>query len=165
MATRAAAVEGSFVEDKDASVSWHYRKVAVGKGPREAARLTQELSAALADTSATILQGSRVVEVKDSSTDKGLVVKELAAASPDASMLIVGDDVTDEDMFRAAPEGAVTVHVGGGATVAKMRLVGPDHVRKLLTELADRLDLRIHADHAEREDESPDPDPVGAKTR
>jgi trehalose 6-phosphate synthase/phosphatase len=164
MATRAAAVEDSFVEEKDASVSWHYRKVALVKGRRAAARLTRELGAALADTSATILQGSRVVEVKDSSTDKGLVVKELAAASPDARMLIVGDDVTDEDMFRAAPEGAVTVHVGGGETVAKMRLVGPDQVRKLLTELADRLDLRIHADDAEREDDVPDPDRVAAET-
>ncbi len=164
MAIRAAAVEGSLVEEKDASVSWHYRKVAVAKGRREAARLTRELGAALADTSATILQGSRVVEVKDSGTDKGLVVKELAAACPDARMLIVGDDVTDEDMFRAAPEGAVTVHVGGGKTVAKMRLVGPDQVRKMLTELAERLDLRVHADHAENEDEAPDQDRVAART-
>jgi hypothetical protein len=45
-----------------------------------------------------------------------------------------------------------------------MRLVGPDQVRKLLTELADRLDQRIHADHAEREDEAPDSDRVAAKT-
>ena len=64
-------------------------------------------------------------------------------------MLIVGDDVTDEDMFLAAPDGAVTVHVGSGPTAARMRLVGPDQVRKLLTELAERLDLRIHPDHSE----------------
>ena len=164
MKARAATVPDSLMEEKDASISWHYRKVAVRKGRREAALLTSALGLALADSSATILQGSRVVEVKDASTDKGLVVKELAAASPDTRMLIVGDDVTDEDMFRAAPDGAVTVHVGSGPTEARMRLVGPDQVRKLLTELAGRLDLRIHADHAEAFEGAVDAEPAKAKT-
>ena len=149
IAARAAAVPGSMVEEKDASIAWHYRNVPVRKGRREAALLTTDLAFALEDSTATILQGSRVVEVKDARTNKGLVVTEVAAASPDARMLIVGDDVTDEDMFLAAPDGAVTVHVGSGPTAARMRLVGPDQVRKLLTELAERLDLRVHPDHSE----------------
>jgi len=148
MAEWAAAVPGSFVEEKEAAISWHYRNVGLGTGRRQAASLTRRLESLLAGSSATILQGSRVVEVKDASTDKGLVVMELAAASPTARMLIVGDDVTDEDMFRAAPEDAVTVHVGGGRSAARMRLVGPDQVRKLLTELTERLDQRVHPDRA-----------------
>jgi trehalose 6-phosphate synthase/phosphatase len=164
IAAHAATVPDSFVEEKDAAISWHYRRLPVRRGRREAARLTNELSLALADSSATILQSSRVVEVKDVSTDKGLVVKELAAASPDNRMLIVGDDVTDEDMFRAAPDGAVTVHVGGGPTEARMRLVGPDQVRKLLAELAERLDLRVHADHAETLEDTVEAAPVGSES-
>lgn len=155
MAARAATVPGSFVEEKDAAIAWHYRKVAVSQGRREAASLTSELDASLADSSATILQGSRVVEVKDAGTDKGLVVMDLAAASPTARMLIVGDDVTDEDMFRAAPEDAVSVHVGGGRSAARMRLIGPDQVRKLLAELTERLDLRVHPDRAGTPGEGP----------
>ena len=161
LAAWAATVPDSFVEEKDASISWHYREVPVRRGRREAASLTSQLGVSLADSTATIIQGSRVVEVKDASTDKGLVVRELAAASPGAGMLIVGDDVTDEDMFRAAPDGAITVHVGSGATDARMRLVGPEQVRKLLTELAGRLDLRAHADHAEAFGED---DPSAADT-
>ena len=145
---RAAAVPGSLVEEKDASIAWHYRQVPV-RGRREAALLTRELNVVLANSTATIIRGSRVVEVKDASTDKGLVVRELAAASPGARMLIMGDDVTDEDMFRSAPDGAATVHVGSGRTEARMRLIGPDQVRKVLTELTDRLDLRVHPDRAE----------------
>jgi hypothetical protein len=29
-----------------------------------------------------------------------------------------------------------------------MRLIGPDQVRKLLTEVADHLDIRVHPDNA-----------------
>jgi trehalose 6-phosphate synthase/phosphatase len=148
MVARAGLVPDSFVEVKDASVAWHYRNVAAGTGRREAESLTRELRASLADSSASILQGSRVVEVKDVNTDKGIVARELAAASPSAKMLVIGDDVTDEDMFRSAPGDAVTVHVGSGQTAARMRLIGPDQVRKLLTELIEQLDLRIHPDHA-----------------
>ncbi len=148
MATRAEAVPESFVEEKDAAVAWHYRNVPLGTGRREAAALIGELRAGLADSTATIMHGNRVVEVKDANTNKGLVVKELAEASPGARLLIIGDDVSDEDMFRAAPPDAVTVHVGTGRTDARMRLIGPDQVRKLLTELTDRLDLRVHPDRA-----------------
>lgn len=148
VAARAAAVPGSFMEEKDGSVVWHYRNVAPGTGRREAASLTRELRATLADSSATVAQGSRVVEAKDASTDKGLIVSKLVAASPAARLLVVGDDLSDEDMFLAAPEDAVTVHVGGGSTVARMRLIGPDQVRKLLTEVADHLDIRVHPDNA-----------------
>jgi trehalose 6-phosphate synthase/phosphatase len=163
MAARAELVPDSFVEEKDASVAWHYRNVAAGTGRREAESLTRELRTLLADSSASILQGSRVIEVKDVSTDKGIVVRELAAATPGARMLVIGDDVTDEDMFRSAPADAVTVRVGSGQTAARMRLIGPDQVRKLLTELIDQLDLRIHPDHAlpVRSVEQPEADGAG----
>jgi len=59
-------------------------------------------------------------------------------------MLVMGDDVTDEDMFSLRPGRRVTVHVGSGQTAAQMPLIGPDQVRKLLTELIQQLDLRIH---------------------
>ena len=145
---RAASVPGSLVEEKDASIAWHYRKVPVAKGKREAAILTKELEALLGGTTGTVLHGSLVVEAKDTGTDKGLVIREQAAASPGVRMLIVGDDATDEDMFRAAPADAITVHVGTGKTVARMRLIGPDQVRNLLMELAAQLDLRAHPEQA-----------------
>jgi trehalose 6-phosphate synthase/phosphatase len=144
MGARTLGTPGSFVESKDASLAWHYRNVPTVAGRREAAALIGELEAALDGTTAEILRGSRVVEVRDSSMNKGLIVEDIAAAVPSARMLIVGDDVTDEDMFRAAPPDAVTVHVGSGATLAAMRLMGPDQVRKMLTELEGRLSGRSY---------------------
>ncbi len=148
MEARTLGTPGSFVESKDASLAWHYRNVPTSVGRRGAAALTSDLEAALDGTSAAILRGSRVVEVRDSSTNKGLIVKDIEAALPAARMIIVGDDVTDEDMFDAAPPDAVTVHVGTGASSARMRLLGPDRVRKMLSELEERLAVRGHIGRA-----------------
>jgi trehalose 6-phosphate synthase/phosphatase len=144
MDARTVDVPGSFVESKDASLAWHYRNAPAALGRREAGALIAQLENSLADTPAQILRGSRVVEVRDSSTHKGLIVGKIEAALPSARMLIAGDDVTDEDMFRAAPADAVTVHVGRGGTLARMRLMGPDQVRKMLSELEARLAVRAH---------------------
>jgi trehalose 6-phosphate synthase/phosphatase len=148
MAQYAAAVPGSMVEEKDASIAWHYRQVPVGTGRREAASLVRALGTLLAQSSATIVQGSRVIEVRDAATDKGRVVNDLLAAAPAARMLVMGDDTTDEDMFKAAPADAVTVKVGVSPTSARMRLMGPDQVRVVLTELVAALDQRAHPDRA-----------------
>ncbi len=148
MAQYAEAVPGSIVEEKDASIAWHYRRVPVGTGRREAAALTRALGTVIAQSSATIVEGSRVIEVRDSATDKGRVVNDLVAASPGARLLVMGDDVTDEDMFRAAPGDAVTVKVGVSPTAAAMRLMGPDQVRVVLTEIVATLDLRVHPDRS-----------------
>jgi trehalose 6-phosphate synthase/phosphatase len=148
MAQYAEAVPGSIVEEKDASIAWHYRRVPIGTGRREAAALTRALETVIAQSSATIVEGSRVIEVRDAATDKGRVVNELVAASPGARLLVMGDDVTDEDMFRAAPGDAVTVKVGVSPTAAAMRLMGPDQVRVVLTEIVTTLDLRVHPDRS-----------------
>jgi trehalose 6-phosphate synthase/phosphatase len=135
---RAREVAGSFVEEKDASLAWHYRNVEPAVGDRAVRQLRRELGGALRKGEATILDGNKVVEVREASIHKGLLVTELADAQPESRMLIAGDDATDEDMFAAAPRDAITVRVGPGRTRARFRLAGPDQVRSLLAELARR---------------------------
>jgi len=139
IAAQSHAVPGSFQEDKEASVAWHYRTVPLEVGRRESAALVRKLSRDLAGTSAAVLRGHKVVEVRDAGVNKGLVARELALANPRARLVVAGDDLTDEDMFRAAPADAVTIRVGTGRTAARMRLLGPDQVRRFLMELEERL--------------------------
>jgi trehalose 6-phosphate synthase/phosphatase len=142
MSAQALAVPGSFLEDKEASVAWHYRMVPPEVGRRESGALARRLSRELAGTSAFVLRGHKVVEVRDAGVSKGLVARELDLANPRARLVAAGDDLTDEDMFKAAPADAVTVHVGGGPTAARMRLLGPEQVRRFLVELEQRLTER-----------------------
>ncbi|MEZ0241169.1 MAG: trehalose-phosphatase, partial [Chloroflexota bacterium] len=131
------AVPGSHVEEKEASVAWHYRNADEKAGERGARELQAEL-ATLDARDASVVHGARIVEVRQAGLHKGLVVEEVRAANPGAKLVIVGDDTTDEDMFAAAPRGSLTVKVGPGATRARFRLGGPDQVRVLLGELARR---------------------------
>jgi trehalose 6-phosphate synthase/phosphatase len=129
-------IAGSFVEEKEASIAWHYRKADVRAGGRAANRLRRELARILKGSGASVLSGNRVVEVRHEGIHKGLLVDALREMQPWARVLIVGDDVTDEDMFAAAPPDAVTVRVGPGRTKARFRVAGPDQVRAALAEIA-----------------------------
>jgi trehalose 6-phosphate synthase/phosphatase len=135
---RARDVAGSFVEEKEASLAWHYRNVEDPIGDRAARALRRELAGALRPGDAKVVDGNKVVEVREASLHKGLPVTELADAQPGSRMLIAGDDATDEDMFVAAPRDAITVRVGPGRTRARFRVAGPDQIRALLSELARR---------------------------
>jgi trehalose 6-phosphate synthase/phosphatase len=127
---------GSFVEEKDASIAWHYRNANEETGRRTARGLLRSLPRTLAGEDASVLDGDRVVEVRSGSIHKGRIVEELEATEPRSRLVILGDDLTDEDMFRSAPADAMTIRVGGGPTIARLRLAGPDQVRAFLADLA-----------------------------
>jgi trehalose 6-phosphate synthase/phosphatase len=135
---RVDAVAGSHLEEKEASLVWHYRNADPATAVVAARALRAELETALRDTGARVDAGSAIVEVRQTGIDKALVVEAAQAMHRGLPLVVVGDDVTDEDMFAAAPDDAVTVRVGAGQTVARFRLGGPDQVRALLGLLARR---------------------------
>jgi trehalose 6-phosphate synthase/phosphatase len=127
---------GSFVEEKEASIAWHYRNADEETGRRAARGLLRSLPRTLAGEDASVLDGDRVVEVRSGSIHKGRIVEELLGTGQRSRLVILGDDLTDEDMFRSAPADAMTIRVGGGPTIARHRLAGPDQVRAFLADLA-----------------------------
>ena len=82
-----------------------------------------------------LLEGSRVLEVRQRGVNKGVVMPEILATAPAATVLALGDDRTDEAMFAALPPEAVTIHVGSGQSVARYRLADVSEVRDLLWKL------------------------------
>ncbi|RKH57701.1 bifunctional alpha,alpha-trehalose-phosphate synthase (UDP-forming)/trehalose-phosphatase [Corallococcus llansteffanensis] len=131
-----ARVAGSFVEEKTASLAWHYRKVDAEFGALQARELRLLLYEQFSQEPMHILPGDRVVEVRPRGVNKGRVVPEvLRDEAPDVRVLAVGDDVTDEDLFAAIPPGGLTVHAGNKHTRAGYRVEGPPEVRRLLKEL------------------------------
>lgn len=128
---------GSFVEEKQYCLVWHYRNSDPELGPLRAQELIDSLQAFTGNqTSVQVLPGNKVVELRDPAHNKGVVTAQIAAESAADFVMAVGDDITDEDMFRSLPEGAITVKVGRFATAADFRIVDHDSVIEMLEEMA-----------------------------
>jgi trehalose 6-phosphate synthase/phosphatase len=132
MKKHALRTPGTFVEQKAASVAFHYRRVDPHLAEARLRSLRAELTIALGPN-AEILEGHKVVEVRVRGVHKGLVAaRVIAEAPPGAVVFAAGDDRTDEDLFEALPENAVSVRVGPGVSRAKLRVATPFELRRLL---------------------------------
>ena len=127
---------GSFVEEKEYALVWHYRMSDPDFGEWLANELLATLDELLASTELRAVRGHKSVEVRMIWAHKGAVAVALqhAGAGP-GFQLALGDDVTDEDIFARLPASAFTVHVGDGHTGARYVLPEPGAVRRLLERL------------------------------
>jgi trehalose 6-phosphate synthase/phosphatase len=126
---------GSFVEEKNYSLSWHYRRADPALAPLRAGELKDDLVNLTGNLSIGVLEGNKVIEVKDVGITKGRAVSRWLARQNWDFILSIGDDWTDEDMFSALPEGAYSIRVGQVNTRARYRMGSYQDVRDLLTKL------------------------------
>ena len=127
---------GSFVEEKDYSLVWHYRKVETGLGEVRTRELTSHLKYMTANENLDVLEGDMIVEIKNSEINKGKAAQKLMEIYPEADFLLaLGDDFTDEDTFKAMPEEAYSIKVGTSASEAKFSVNSYKEVRKLFNNI------------------------------
>jgi trehalose 6-phosphate synthase/phosphatase len=127
---------GSLVEEKTASVAWHYRSADPEYGAAQAKELSLHLSTLVSNAPVQILPGDKVLEVRPHGVDKGRIARSLAANAGGALVVAFGDDRTDEDLFAALPQGSIGVHVGPAPSRAGLRLRGVREARAFLREIA-----------------------------
>ena len=129
----AATTPGAIIEQKTSSIAWHYRVADPDLGERHARELRLALDDALRSQPLEVLEGSKVVEIRERGVTKARVVERvLLSAGASALLVAIGDDRTDEDMFGALPPGHVSIKVGGGASLAAHGLPDVAAVRALL---------------------------------
>jgi len=132
MKRHAFRAPGTLVEQKSASMAFHYR----GADPHVASSRLRALRAELNNSlgpNAELLEGNKVLEVRLRGVHKGTVVgRVLEHATPGTMLFAAGDDRTDEDMFAALPSDAVSIRIGPGQTRARFRLHSPFELRRLL---------------------------------
>jgi trehalose 6-phosphate synthase/phosphatase len=128
---------GSFIEEKECSLVWHYRMSENKFAEWLAHELVAMLEQMLAETELRAIRGRKTVEVKPLWIHKGSIVERLERECGEADFkFAVGDDRTDEDLFEFLGD-AWTVRVGGGQSRARFLLPGPAEVRELLGLFAD----------------------------
>ena len=130
----ATSAPGSIVEEKSASVAFHYRNVDPS--------LTAELRSTVFDGPGSIpgietKLGKMVIELTVFTAHKGTAVEALRTDSGADRVVYLGDDVTDEDAFKVLGAGDVGVKVGDGPTAAAFRVDDPEAVTLVLETLLD----------------------------
>ncbi len=126
---------GSFVEEKEFSLVWHYRMIDKGLGEKRVREFRDVLLYLTANLDLQVLEGNKVVEIKNAGVNKGKAMKQWLSESDWDFILAIGDDHTDEDTFKAMPPEAFTIKVGLGKTAARFYLISVKDVRELLKAL------------------------------
>lgn len=126
---------GSFVEEKDFSLVWHYRKVELGLGELRTRELASHIRYMASNKNLSVMEGHKVVEIKNSEVNKGNAAEKWLHRKSYGFILAIGDDWTDEDTFMAMPEEAISIKVGRTNSKALYRIDSVVKVRELLKSL------------------------------
>ena len=129
---------GSFIEEKEYSLVWHYRRADPELSARNLVELKDDILHVAANLNLSVLEGSKVIEIKNAGVDKGLATSRWLSKGDWDFIMAIGDDWTDEDTFAALPENAYTIKVGLEPTQARFNLSSTEEVRSLLKMLVGR---------------------------
>lgn len=127
---------GTFIEEKEFSLAWHYRKADAELAQMRVMEATTMLNSLISNNALSVLEGSKVLEIKSSSVNKGRAAARLVAGSDYDFIFAIGDDWTDEYLFEELPHDAYTIKVGFKKTRARFFVSNSDAVRQLLKAFA-----------------------------
>lgn len=127
---------GSFIEEKEFSIAWHYRQIDKDLGEKRIREFRDVLLYLTANTELHVLEGNKVVEVKHAGVTKGKATLNWLQKADWDFILAIGDDKTDEDMFKVLPQDAFSVKIGMENSEAKYHLANTMEVRAFLSQLA-----------------------------
>jgi trehalose 6-phosphate synthase/phosphatase len=126
---------GSLIEEKSHSLVWHYRKADIELGLLRALELKTDLSNLILNQDLEILEGSKVIEIKEAGINKGAAANNYTHQKKYDFILAMGDDWTDEYLFKALPKETFTIKVGTDRSEATYFVDNYNEVRNLLGDL------------------------------
>ncbi len=127
---------GTFLEEKNYSLAWHYRKADPELGKMRANELSNVLKELISNHGLSVLEGNKVLEIKSSGVNKGKAAGKILLNKNYDFIFAIGDDWTDEFLFQELPENAITVKVGITKTAASFYVEDTNRVRDLLLQFS-----------------------------
>ncbi|KAI9357608.1 glycosyltransferase family 20-domain-containing protein [Zopfochytrium polystomum] len=133
---------GSFIEEKEINLTWHYRSADLEFGSWQAAELHVNLEKILSHLPVSVILGNKTLEVRPSMIDKGsaarAIATDLVANTEFDFYLCIGDGKTDEVVFQYVndlSDDAITCTVGKKRSEAKHYVEDVKDVEGLLVAL------------------------------
>ncbi len=132
----AQKLPGSFLEEKEFSLVFHYRRSEPALAAFRVKELMSHLVTLTENMDVNVRKGSKIVEVRNAGIDKGVAALNWLSKvkKQPAFILAVGDDTTDEDLFRALPKRSFSIKVGLRPSYAMYNLHTTDEVISFLNE-------------------------------
>ncbi len=129
---------GSFVEEKEHSLVWHYRRAEPGLASIRAMELKDDLLHLTSNLNLAVLEGHKVLEIRNAVVNKGRAVSHWLNQKSWDFILAIGDDRTDEDLFEVLPSDAYSIKVGQAPSKARFNISTQRQVLPLLKACADK---------------------------
>jgi trehalose 6-phosphate synthase/phosphatase len=126
---------GSFIEEKKNTLVWHYRNASPDAGFSRSRELLNNLIQLTANTSLQVIDGNKVIEIRQQGIDKGVTALKMVSIFKPDFIICLGDDTTDEDMFMALDTHAVTIKIGSSTTAAQYNIRSQADVAPFLQQL------------------------------
>ncbi|KNC98814.1 alpha,alpha-trehalose-phosphate synthase [UDP-forming] 1 [Spizellomyces punctatus DAOM BR117] len=137
---------GSFIEEKEINLTWHYRNADPEFGSWQSAELQVNLEKILSHMAVSIILGNKTLELRPSMVDKATaaraILKDLGAPKDTDYCLCVGDGKTDEVVFQflqhefEGNDSLITATVGKKQTEAAYYVETVKEVEKLISNMA-----------------------------
>ena len=109
----ADSLPGSFIEEKEYCLVWHYRQVTdLEAVSMLASEFRDTIQGLAANMDLQVLPGNKVTEIRNAGVDKGAAGLAWMANHSYDFTLAMGDDWTDEDLFSVLPSTAFSIKVG-----------------------------------------------------
>jgi trehalose 6-phosphate synthase/phosphatase len=125
---------GSFVEEKEYSLAWHYRNSDPDLARVRVIEMREDLIFRTKNLNLNLLEGHKVFEIKNADINKGIAVQRWLKKREFDFIFAAGDDQTDEDIFSVLSEAAYTIKVGSNPSLAHFSVLSVDQMRGLLKQ-------------------------------
>lgn len=123
---------GSFVVDRDYSVSWHYHKADIEQSSFLSKEVNDHLMSITTNIGVQVLQGKNVIEVSNNGINKGELAMHWVSRKNYDFVMAIGAGWSDEMLFYTLPSHAWTIKVGVLKTAAKHVIRKQEEVLDLL---------------------------------
>jgi len=127
---------GSFVQEKEYSLVWHYVNTDPAFGRTRAMELMDSLTYLTSNLNLEVNHGEKVIEIKATGINKGITAYQWISEREWDFIIAIGDDWSDEATFSHLPDSAYSIKVGPGISESKYNINSSTEVRALLKELA-----------------------------
>ncbi len=121
-------VAESFIEVKERSLIFHYRRAEQENASAQAQELREILSQSLTNTTYSATFGKKTVEVRSAICQKSEALRLFLSRNTkfsDPYFVSVGDEVTDEGMYAVNPQKNISIHIGEPNFHARYNLPSP----------------------------------------